>query len=123
MQRLTARFLLLFALIGTFVPLALTATAAPLHSCCPRKSAHQCHQPANAAADESDQRTIHGPGCCNHDCCRAVTTSQWAHPQLSSASVFTPYVEAYFAVSHSRTPASELFASQSTRAPPQISIA
>jgi hypothetical protein len=126
MQRLTARFLLLFALVGTFVPLALAATAAPPHSCCLRKSAHQCHQPANAAADESDQRdqrSIHGAGCCNHDCCRAVTTSQSADPQPSSAPVYAPNVEGCIAAFHSNAPAAELLASQSTRAPPQVSIA
>jgi len=113
----------MFALIGTFVPLALAATAAPLHSCCPRKSAHQCHQPANAAADESDQRTIHGAGCCNHDSCRAVTTSQWADPQPSLAPLYAPNVEGCIAVSHAGALATELFASQSTRAPPQVSLA
>src|SRR5271154_6974200 len=108
MQRLTARFLLLFALIGTFVPLALAVTAVPPHSCCLRKAVHQCHQPATATANESDQRdqrSIHGAGCCSRDCGRAVTTSQWAYPQPSSASVFTANVEACVAASHSRAPA------------------
>jgi hypothetical protein len=123
MQRLTARFLLLFALVGTFVPLALAVTAPRPHSCCLRKSAHQCHQPVNAAADESDQRSIHGAGCCNHDCCRAVTTTQSADPQASSAPVFAPNVEGCIAALHSSALAAELLASQSTRAPPQISIA
>ncbi|HSY92280.1 MAG TPA: hypothetical protein VK812_12960 [Candidatus Binatus sp.] len=123
MQRLTARLLLLYALIGTFVPLALAVTAPPPHSCCLRKSAHQCHQPASATADESDQRSIHGAGCCAHDCCRAVTTSQSADPQSSLAPVFAPNVESCVAAPDSRNPTSNLFASQSARAPPRISIA
>jgi hypothetical protein len=123
MQRLTARFLLMFALVGTFVPLALAATAAPAHSCCLRKAAHQCHQPANASADEPDQRSIHGAGCCSHDCGRAATTSQWADPQPSLTPVFAQNVEGCVATSHNQVLASELFASQSTRAPPQLSIA
>jgi hypothetical protein len=123
MQRLTARLLLLFALIGTFAPLALAFTAPPPHSCCLRKSAHQCHQPANAAADESDQRSIRSTGCCNHDCCRAVTTSQSADPQSSLAPGFAPKVESCAAAPDSRNPTSNLFASQSARAPPRISIA
>jgi hypothetical protein len=125
MQRLTARFLLLFALVGTFVPLALaaTATAAPLHSCCLRKSAHQCQRVRNAAGNEADQRSIHGAGCCNHDCCRALTTSHSADPQPSLASLFAPHVEGSVAALYSSALATELLASQSSRAPPQISIA
>ena len=117
MQRLTARFLFLFALVGTFVPLALAVTAAPPHACCLRQAAHQCH------GTEADQRAVRGTGCCNHDCCRAVTTSQSAHPQPALKSDFARYLDARLAESHSRTPATKLFASQSPRAPPQVSIA
>jgi len=123
MQRLTARFLLLFALVGTFVPLALAATAAPLHSCCLRKAAHQCHGVSNAAGNEADQRAIRGTGCCNHDCCRALTTSQSADAQPPLAPVFAPNVESYAAAPDSRKPTTNLFASQSARAPPRISLA
>lgn len=119
MQRLTARFLLMFALIGTFVPLALTVTATPLHSCCLRKAAHQCHQPAG----ESDQRSIHGAGCCTHNFCRALTASYWADPQPPLTPLFPQDEQGRVAISHNQIPASELFASQSTRAPPQLSLA
>jgi len=119
MQRLTARFLLLFALAGTFVPLALAATAAPPHACCIRKAAHPCH----GTSPEADQRTVRAIGCCNHDCCRAVATSQWAHPPQSLASVIPPRVDARVAESPARAAATKLLASQSTRAPPRVSIA
>jgi hypothetical protein len=117
MQRLTARFLLLFALVGTFVPLALAATAAPPHACCLRKAAHHCH------GSEADQRAIRGTACCKNDCCRAVTTSQSAHPRPPLASIIAQNVDARIAESHAGTPATELLASQSPRAPPQPSIA
>jgi hypothetical protein len=119
MQRLTARFLLLLALAGTFAPLALAATAAPEHACCLRKGVHQCH----GSAPESDQRSVRDTSCCNHECCRAVTTSQWAHaqPQVSTPSVQN--IEARLADSQTVYPATKRFSSQSTRAPPQISIA
>ena len=120
MHRLTARILLLFALAGTFVPLALAATAAPPHACCRRKGAHPCH---DSAAIESDQLAIRNAGCCNHDCCRAVTTSQSANPQPGMIASFAPNVDAHITDPHPTTPASELSASQSTRAPPQVSIA
>ena len=43
MQRLTARLLLLFALAGNFLPVALAATTAPPRACCLRM-AHKCHK-------------------------------------------------------------------------------
>jgi len=119
MQRLTARFLLLLALAGTFVPLALAATAAPEHDCCLRKGVHQCH----GSAPESDQSTIRDTSCCHHDCCRAVTTSQWAHAQPPVTAGFAQRIEARLAESRAESPAAKLFSPQSTRAPPQISIA
>jgi len=119
MQRLTARLLLLFALVGIFVPLAQVATAAPPHACCIR-AAHKCH---SLAPVESDQRTVRGTGCCNHDCCRAETTVQWAHPQPWLASGFVQNIDTRVTESHPTIPAAELSACQSTRAPPQISIA
>jgi hypothetical protein len=119
MHRLTARFLLLFALAGTFAPLALAVTAATPHACCLRMAAHQCH----GSRPESDQRTIRDASCCNHDWRRAVTTSQWANPQPRTASIIAQNIEARIAESRTGTPPSELLASQSTRAPPPVSFA
>jgi hypothetical protein len=119
MQRWTAKLLLLFALAGTFVPLALAVTAAPAHACCLRKSVHQCH----GSDSETDQRSVRTTGCCSHDCCRAVRTSQSAHPQPSLKSAFVPTIDLRASESRPATPVSELFATQSTRAPPQVSIA
>jgi len=118
MQRLTARFLLLFALVGTFLPLALAANA-PAHACCIRKT-HHCHE---SASPDSTQLVISAAACCSHDCCRAATTSLWAHPQESQTATFAQNVDARVFDSQSRTPATLLSASRSTRAPPQISIA
>ena len=47
MQRLIARFLLLFATAGVLLPAVLQATAAPSHLCCRRMAQHQCHSYAN----------------------------------------------------------------------------
>jgi hypothetical protein len=117
MQRLTARLLLLFALVGTFVPLALAVTAAPPHACCLRKAAHQCH------GSDPDERAIRGNSCCNQNYRRAVTTSQWAHARSTLASLSLRTVEARLAKSRVQAPTNGLFASQSTRAPPQLSLA
>ena len=114
MQRLTARFLLLFALLGTFAPLALAATTAPLHACCIRKT-HHCH---DSASPESTQLVITETTSCGHDCCRAATTSQWATPQPALTAFFSRTVETRIDDSYASTPAAELLASQSTRAPP-----
>ena len=115
MHRLTARFLLLFALAGTFVPLALAATAASPHACCVRKSAHQCHGSAVAG---SDQLVVRSAACCNRDCGRAVVTSQWANPQPRITNVFARSLDTRVAESHPEDPAAEFASSQSTRAPP-----
>lgn len=113
MQRLIARLLLLFALAGTFVPVALAMTAPPLHACCIRK-AHHCHESASA---DSAQLTG-AKSCCTHDGGRAVTTSQWANPQPGIAAVFAGIVAPHVLESHSRIPFMQLSASQSPRAPP-----
>jgi hypothetical protein len=82
MQRLTARFLLLMALVGTFVPLAMQGKAASAHACCRRQATHHCH---DSAETNPNQSVASRTGCCNHDCCHAVTSAQWAHPLPSSA--------------------------------------
>jgi hypothetical protein len=117
MQRLTARFLLVFALVGTFVPLALAVTAAPPHACCLRKSVHQCH------GSDPDERAIRSNSCCKQNYSRAVTTSQWAHPQSSLTSFSAQTIESRQAESRVEAPANELLSSQSTRAPPQLCLA
>lgn len=120
MHRLTARFLLLFALVGSFAPFALAATTSHPHACCRRKSAHPCHESAVA---ESDQLAIRGTGCCNQNCSRAVTTSQCANPQPPTLSEFTPSVNARIIDSPSNSPSANTFSLPSTRAPPTLSIA
>lgn len=114
MQRLIARFLLLVALVGNLGPLAVAAAIAPPHACCVRKAVHHCH---SVAVSESDQLIIRDAGCCNHDCCRAVTTARWAHAQ--------PPVNVFYAQNVSRldqpNPVSlniELLEFHSSRAPP-----
>lgn len=116
MQRLTAKFLLLFALAGSFIPLAFAATAAVPHACCIRK-AHHCHD-SQGTAEESEQLVIRAASCCNHDCCRAVTTSQWAHPQPRMTAIFAQKINARTIESHPDSPSTEFSSSQSTRAPP-----
>jgi hypothetical protein len=116
MQRITVRFLLLFALLGTFLPLAQAAMPAPLHACCVRKTGH-CHESGSA---DSTQLVIGAKVCCIHDCCRAVTTSQWAHPQPRMTATSAPNVVARVTDSSPSTTAAGPAPFQSTRAPPQV---
>jgi hypothetical protein len=118
MQRLTARLLLLFALAGTFVPVAMQALAAPPHACCLRKAVHRCHQPG-----ASQDPVASDAGCCNHDCCRALTTAQWATLEVSPNLSATLHVASYITVSLTSAAAKELLSSRSSRAPPQFPIA
>ena len=118
MQRLTARLLLLIALAGNFVPLALAATAAPLHSCCIRK-AHRCH---DSALTDSTQIAARTTGCCNHDCCRAVTAPQWATPQSPAVAAFARPIENTLPELPADAPLTTFSATHSSRAPPNIAI-
>ena len=117
MQRLTAKSLLLIALIGTIVPIA-TAVTAPQHACCVRKT-HHCHE---SASPDSTQLAVSSQTC-DHDCCRAVSTSQWANPQLGLSPAGVQNIEFHILNSQPRTPAAQHAASRSTRAPPKLSIA
>jgi len=115
MHRLTARFLLIFALAGNVIPLALAATAPPPHACCVRKVASHCHE---SAASESNQPSIRASGCCSHDCCRAVITAQWANPQPRAEGPFAKNVNAHVARPQADSPILEVSNFQSGRAPP-----
>jgi hypothetical protein len=117
MQRLTAKFLLLFALFGTVAPIAMAITA-PQHACCVRKT-HHCHE---SASPDSTQLAIRSQTC-DHDCCRAAATSRWANTELRINPAAVQNIETNITDSQPRPPAAQHSASQSTRAPPQLSIA
>jgi hypothetical protein len=117
MQRLTAKLLLIFALVGTIVPIAMAVTTPP-HACCVRKT-HHCHE---SASPESTQLAFTAKTC-DHDCCRAVSTSKWADLRLGISPAFVQNIAPRAADSQPQTPALELTSSTSPRAPPQFSIA
>ncbi len=114
MQRWTARFLLLFALLGSFTPLALQALSMPAHACCLRKGASSCHHHIN-----SQQSEIRSNACCSHDCCRAVNPTQSVAPVRAAVAfeqVAAGRVVGFVAAaSIANSPAS-----QKSRAPPSI---
>ena len=116
MHRLTAKFLLLFSLLGTFAPLALAATA-PTPACCVRKNApaHHCHEASTAEPDDS---TISAFGACNHDCCRGAAASQSAHLRSARTTLALGKSTDRLSSSSSATPVAALAEFQSTRAPP-----
>jgi hypothetical protein len=115
MHRLTAKLLLLFALVGNLAPLALALTTANPHACCVRKAAHPCHDSAISKANQLDLRDAR---CCNHDCCRAVTTARWAQAQPSIPACFVHKVAARLGDTTPLAPTTEISRFQSTRAPP-----
>ncbi len=121
MHRLTARFLLLLALVGNLIPLALASVAEQPHACCVRKAAHlhPCH---GGGIADSSRASIHDASCCNHDCCRAVTRAQWAHPQPRMATLCREVIRRVPELGKNPS-AQEGFALQSTRAPPYCSLA
>ncbi len=118
MQRLTARLLLLFALGGNLVPIALAVTAAPLHACCLRKAArqHRCHDESGV---DSSELVLRGAGCCRSECERAVTSAQWAYAQQAAAA-FLERIELRLTRPESAFAATQIYDSRSTRAPPHF---
>jgi hypothetical protein len=119
MQRLTARLMLLLALAGTFVPLALHAADAPVRACCRRMAMHHCH---DAAAADPHEPIASAP-CCHHNCFRGVTISQYANPQPPVARVFRPEAQNCASDFQSEIPDFEFLSTRSARAPPPISLA
>jgi hypothetical protein len=119
MQRLIARFLLLFALAGIFLPAALQATAAPSHMCCRRTAQHHCH---SFALTDPGQAAVHGPGC-SQGCRRAVATSQCAHLEPSRFESLLEELAINASDFQRSFVSSEFSSSESTRAPPRTSIA
>jgi len=120
MRKKVAGFLLLFALAGNIVPLALAATTAPLHACCIRKSAHHCH---DSASSNFAQLMARGAGCCGHDCCRAASISQHASPPSERAVISSWDTSIPVAESESSKAGGDFFAARSTRGPPLTFLA
>lgn len=124
MHRLIARLLLLFAIAGSFLPLAL-AYAAPAHSCCVRKAVHHCHQDmdtAVASSSSEEQSTLYAAPLCNHACCRGVATWQSARPQSPLHATSLPVGHTGVIHRPAISPSSALTEFQSTRAPPAVSL-
>jgi hypothetical protein len=115
MHRLTAGFVLILLLVSVFAPVALAISASAPHACCMRKPMH------DRASHNSEFQTL--PGCCQRDCCRPLTVSQWAQispqPNAQIAPASTTLQSGrrpiYFATTVNRA--------HSGRAPPQFSIA
>jgi hypothetical protein len=116
MHRLIARLLLFMALAGNLLPLAL-AMSPPPSVCCLRKGVHHCQ---NSLGSESEQLAIRDASCCNHDCRRAVTTAQWAHPQPKLAAFFVPTITASLTGTEPNCTANGSAEFQSSRAPPRL---
>jgi hypothetical protein len=115
MHRLTARLLLVLLLVGVFAPVALAISAAPLHACCVRKPMHG--RPSHDAEFHAP------PGCCQHDSCRSLTVSQWAHLSPSATAQVAPASTSLQSDRPASLFAIDVNSAHSSRAPPQISIA
>jgi hypothetical protein len=115
MHRLTARFVMVLLLVGVLAPVALAISAPAPHACCLRKPMH----------DRSSHNSEFNapPGCCQHDCCRPLTVSQWAH---LTPSAHAHRMSASTTLQSDQHPTHFAFVvsnAHSGRAPPQFSIA
>ncbi|MGA7908423.1 MAG: hypothetical protein WCA16_13525, partial [Candidatus Sulfotelmatobacter sp.] len=74
--------------------------------------------------DSSTERLgISDRSCCNRSNHRALTLSQSAHAQARAAGAFVPDARKNLAQTNLASPVAECSESNSTRAPPQSSIA
>lgn len=117
MQRLIARFLLLFAAAGVVLPPALQATAAPNHLCCRRSAQHHCH---SFAATNPGEAAFHASGC-SQNCRRAVVISHWGHPEPLRTALYKQAVAIAAPALPVRIADEPLRSALSARAPPRYS--
>jgi hypothetical protein len=115
MRRLTARFVLILLLASLFAPVALAISAPPPHACCMRKPVH------DRASHNSEFQVP--PGCCQRDCCRPLTVSQWVHLSPSGNAQVAPAAATLQADQRPAGFATTFNSAHSGRAPPQFSIA
>jgi len=115
MHRLTARLLLILLLAGVFTPLALAITAPMPHACCMRKPMHD--------AGSHDSQFQAPPSCCDHDCCRPLTVSQWADVQPGDATCRSLPTTRLQCDAPRADVLSFIYQAPSVRGPPQFSIA
>jgi hypothetical protein len=115
MHRQTARLLLVLLLVGVFVPVALAISATPPHACCMRKAMH------DRASHNAEFQAP--PGCCQHDCCRPLIVSQWAHLTARACAPVTPASATLQSERQAIHYATSVNHAHSGRAPPQFSMA
>lgn len=122
MRKLTARLLLLFALMGNLGPLALATAVAPAaHACCVRKGAHHCHELGHdSLPSETGELVVREASCCSHDCCGAKISAQWADAQSSGASFSLATIDFKTAASLTSFIATAVAGLRSPRAPPRL---
>lgn len=118
MHRLTAKLLLIFALLGNFVPIALALSPAAVPKCCLRKGVHHCHNAALAG----EELSLFSNLCGSHDCCRAAAPVYWAHLEARNSSAAVQSIEIHLNQTRPSRFNAEAPASLSTRAPPELSI-
>ena len=91
MQRTVARVLVLVLLVGMYGPLALAVSSPVSPAHCQRQPAtekpahHHCHEGMVQSAEIPEApATLKNSDCCiNHECCRSLVRSQWAHFSLT----------------------------------------
>jgi hypothetical protein len=128
MQRTVARFLVLVLLVGMFGPLALavaTPTSAAAHcqrQPAPEKPHHHCHEGmAGSAETSAPPAALKNNTCCvNHECCRPLVRSQWAHFSASLVPLGITVAGALPAQPSSAAPRADLRSYSSVRAPPLL---
>jgi hypothetical protein len=129
MFRWIARLLTLVMLVPAFGPIALARTSPPEAMHCMRHSpsarpaqpSMPCHGMAKAAQQESSEASFQAANTCclDHNCCGCVITSEWAQPVSGQRSVLSFLIEPARPAQNAVLPSSNIFGSDSARAPPR----
>ena len=134
MHRVIARTLLFSLLAGLLSPLAAASSIFASHPHCMRKpvpaaaSSEGCHHhhgaaPQPVSSQDADSRSpdrVLGPhDCCqDHECCRSMARSQWAHTPLRSTHSELNQATECFAVLNTHVRSFEAILNPPGRAPP-----
>jgi len=130
MRRVLATWLLLVIPLGTFGPLALAASSSVPAAHCNRRTLaaqtahHHCHEIAEARESTpapSSSAAFQNTSCCvNHECCRSLVRSQWAHFSPSIVCLGTSSAGPSPVEHHSSIRSANVLAYRPVRAPPVL---
>ena len=127
MRRLTAKLVLLSALLGNFIPLAVALAAEPTPACC-RRQDHHCHgmtgdSEREMAGESENGRSVRGTCCCDPARLRALTRAAWADSEKATSNHILPTLNVKISAANSIVLGEPHSSATPPRGPPSWPIA